>query len=231
MMDRPLIGITTDFDGERFYLKPGYVEAVAQAGGVPVLIPAVLENIPEYSGIIDGLLIPGGDDIDPSYYGESQLFELRPASRQRTDFEIRLFREIIKTGKPVLGICYGMQLINVALGGSLYQDIEAQFGQGALNHRKEHEIDMSGGPLINRTGGRASLGQGRHMVNSSHHQAVKALGSGLDAGAVSDDGVVEALYMKDYRFLLGVEWHPERLGDKLSDEIFSLFIKAANARK
>lgn len=218
-MDRPLIGVTVDIDGDRLTLRSNYAEAVARAGGLPVLLAP--EGPPgECAGRLDGLLIPGGDDMEPSYYGEEALPGLKLVPRRRSDFEIALFHEIIRQRKPVLGICYGMQLVNVALGGSLYQDIKGQLPL-AGDHSKGHQIE------IGRTG---LMQAGRYRVNSTHHQAVKAPGRGLEVLAVSPDGLAEALWLKDYPFLLCVQWHPER-PEGLPEMVFNPFIEASRVPK
>lgn len=227
MVVKPCIGITVDVSGggprapfpRRLTLKNDYVIAVSMAGGVPVLIPPEGGQPTAYAKFIDGLLIPGGGDLLPSYYGEKSIAGLKTVAAERSDFEISLFREIIGLGKPVLGICYGMQLVNVALGGSLYQDIKNQV-PGALDHRRGHYVTVKkDGPL----------GAGRYRVQSTHHQAVKVLGKGLRVIAASKDGLTEAFYMDDYPFLLCVQWHPERdyRAGGLSDIIFGRFIDAA----
>jgi putative glutamine amidotransferase len=145
---------------------------------------------------------------------------LRLVCRERSDFEKEMIHEIIGLRKPLFAICYGMQLLNVVLGGNLYQDIESQLPR-AINHKENHLIEVSdSGPLP----------AGRYMVNSAHHQAVKALGGGLESLATSSDGLLEAFYMKDYPFLLGVQWHPER-PEGLSDVIFGLFVEACSVDK
>lgn len=222
---RPIIGITLDIDGEYLKLKRHYPPAIRKAGGIPLLIPH--GNDPRVmAGIIDGLLIPGGGDIDPSYYLETSISRndtLTPhatVSMERTEFEIALLRAIMELRKPVLGICYGMQLINVAFGGSLYQDIGDQSGM-FLDHRKgSHRIV-----------GKGSLLKGEFTVNSSHHQAVRRIGNGLSPCAFSDDKLVEALELTGYPFLIGVQWHPERSDDILALNLLSAFVEAANVRK
>lgn len=228
---RPVIGITIDIEGEYLRLKHQYPSAVMRAGGMPVLIPHKSDTS-SVARFIDGLLIPGGNDIDPSYFHELPHPSVRLTPRERTNFEITLLRSVMELGKPVLGICYGMQLINVTLGGSLYQDIGSQIS-GAIDHRNgRHNIEIVQPaavhilrPLIGKLTG--------VVVGSSHHQAVKGLGEGLEVFAVSEEGVIEGLFKKDYPFLVGVQWHPERVSefeekyDKLSSGIFELFIKHA----
>ncbi|MFA5352736.1 MAG: gamma-glutamyl-gamma-aminobutyrate hydrolase family protein [Thermodesulfovibrionales bacterium] len=200
----PVIGITTDMDSERFALRHEYVSAVLKTGGIPFLIPPLTEA-PETAGIIDGLILSGGDDILPEYYGEevSVPLEMRFVPRERTEFEIAILREMVQQGKPVLAICCGMQLLNVAFGGSLYQDIGQQI-TGSRDHRKGcHAVTMTQS-LFNLEKGAV------FTVNSHHHQSVKALGTGLAPWAVSGDGVIEGVFLRDYPFLVGVQWHPER---------------------
>jgi putative glutamine amidotransferase len=221
----PIIGITVDLEGEYLRLRHHYPPAIRNAGGTPVLIPNT--NDPHaVAEIIDGLLIPGGGDIDPSYYSESSIFSEdeqathKTVSSERTGFEIALLRAIMELGKPALGICYGMQLMNVALGGSLYQDIGIQFG-GTIDHGKGNHGILGQGDLL----------RGEFFVNSSHHQAVKQLGSGLSAIASSDDGLVEAIQLNGYPFVIGIQWHPERSDDGLSRKLFSSFVQSAHADK
>lgn len=169
--------------------------------------------------MIEWLLISGGDDLHPSYYNEPMMPQVKPVSRQRSDFEISLLKEVVNLKKPVLGICYGMQLINVAFGGTLYQDIDSQLTV-EINHRKGYHIIVI---TENRF-----LKEGRFSVNSTHHQAVKTLGADLKPFAYSSDNLIEAFYMEDYPFLVGVQWHPERLiDDSLSSALFNLFVRAS----
>ncbi|OGW22496.1 MAG: hypothetical protein A2X55_00690 [Nitrospirae bacterium GWB2_47_37] len=221
---KPIIGITSDIDGDLFKLRQDYVSAVEKCGGLPLILPPTADNIPQIADLIDGLLLPGGNDLLPEYYGEEisvPLETLKFVKKERSDFELALFKEVIKRNKSILGICYGMQLINVALGGTLYQDIGAQI-KGASDHKTgRHAVQIS-----------RSLSfipqSSADTVNSTHHQAVKALADGLEAFALSDDGIVEGIYKKDYNFLIGVQWHPERIFyDKLSLGIFEAFIKGA----
>ena len=218
---RPIIGITADIEGNRLKLNRDYAEAVENAGACPVLL-APSRNVADIALRIDGILISGGSDLHPSYYTEDVNYEIKIVERDRSGFEFAIIHEIIKLKKPVLGICYGMQLINVAFGGSLYQDIKQQV-PAAIGHREGwHTIKIDDNKLIDR---------GEFKVNSSHHQAVKVIGQRLNAIAFSADGIVEAVYSEDYPFLLGVQWHPERMKDSLSEKIFRSFVEAAVENK
>jgi putative glutamine amidotransferase len=220
-MRRPLIGITTDIEGEYLKLKYYYPDAIIKAGGIPLLIPAAGDTV--YAESISGLLIPGGDDLDPFYFNEAMLSKIIPVSRKRSDFEISLLKEMVSLRRPILGICYGMQLINVAFGGTLYQDIDSQ-ASVEISHKKDYHIIV-----ITEN---SFLKEGRFSVNSTHHQAIKELGTGLLAFAYSTDNLIEAFYMKDYPFLVGVQWHPERMPDnELSVTLFESFVEASSDSK
>jgi len=218
---KPIIGITTDIEDKRLKLNRDYAEAVEKAGAIPVLL-APFRNPADIAARIDGLLIPGGEDLHPSYYNEDIAYEIKIVDRDRSNFEFAVIREIMKLRKPVLGICYGMQLINVAFGGSLYQDIKQQV-PAAREHKEGYHAVIAGNNRF--------IGEGEFKVNSSHHQAVRLVGQGLNAIAFSADGLVEAISKEDYPFILGVQWHPERMKDSLSEKIFRVFAEAAIAGK
>ena len=215
---RPIIGITTDIDGEYLRLKDNYCHAVEEARGIPLLLSPVADTEP-YAALIHGLLIPGGADIDPAYYHEEMTTLVSPVPRKRTDFEMSLVRNILRLNKPILGICYGMQLLNVFFGGSLFQDIAVQVPI-AINHKNDyHKIVITENRFLT---------QGTFSVDSSHHQSIRTMGKGLSAIAHSEDHLVEAFCNEQYHFLVGVQWHPERRQkNKFSQSIFHRFMKAS----
>jgi putative glutamine amidotransferase len=215
----PVIGITTDIEDEYFKIKRQYSDAVVRVGGVPVLIPPSISTT-LCAEKINGLIIPGGDDINPFYYNEAMTSHIRPVSKKRSDFEISLLKQMINLNKPVIGICYGMQLINVAFGGLLYQDISSQLSV-EINHKKNYHIVVI---TENRF-----LKKGTFSVNSTHHQAIKELGRGLSAFAFSPDNLIEAFYKEDYPFLVGVQWHPElMIEDENALSLFKSFVEASS---
>jgi putative glutamine amidotransferase len=215
MSRRPRIGLTLDVDeaGATWLLRRAYAEAVASAGGLPLLLPHQPDAAPELLALCDGLVVTGGDfDVAPELYGEARRPACGPARPERTGSELALLRLALARGLPVLGICGGMQLLAVALGGTLYQDLEADLGRTGHQqpHPKDvpsHEVEVAAGTLLARL-----VGAGPLPVNSTHHQAVREPGRGAVVSARAPDGVIEAIEVPALRFALGVQWHPEAAG-------------------
>jgi putative glutamine amidotransferase len=215
----PVIGITCSWDNEseRHFLGSPYVEAVRAAGGVPVLLANYEkeEEIAKLLEIIDGLLLSGGKDVDPFYFGEETLPQCGEITPLRDAFEIKLAGMAIKDNVPVLGICRGAQVLNIAAGGTIYQDINTQLA-GCLKHYQQapgwaaaHRINIEKGSLLE-----AALQCSEIRVNSYHHQAVRDAAPGFKICAKSSDGVVEAVEGPSGLFILGVQWHPEEMWEK-----------------
>ncbi len=198
-MKKPLIGITCGLNEQgRYALSPAYVGAVRASGGEAVILPPGDEIcLPE----VAGLIFSGGDDIDPFLWGEERLPELRRLEPERDRWEVALARLAWQENLPVLGICRGMQIINVALGGTLWQDLLSQLPD-ALPHSPEHAWEDA----VHEVFFPEAV-----MVNSHHHQGVRELATALSVKALSADGLVEAYFAPEKNFFWGVQWHPERL--------------------
>lgn len=229
---RVLVGITCGFDEAKYmyYLRPGYWESVASAGGTPIILPPV--NSPEvvnhYLEVCDGFILSGGDDIDPAFWGEDPEPGLGEIDPLRDRFEIDLVRRIVERNKPALFICRGIQVLNVALGGDLIQDLQSDMShrQKAPRYHPFHDI------LVEKATTLYHLFQQETVkVNSFHHQAIRNLAPGLVATARARDGVVEAVEYPDKGWILGVQWHPEAMRDELSTRLFQGLVEAAAGRR
>jgi putative glutamine amidotransferase len=227
---KPLIGITLvrDYETDRFWLMPSYCRCIEAAGGIPVMIPPLDggAGAAEILGRLQGLLLSGGGDVAPLFYGTEPRPGLDDVDPQRDEWEIGLAREALERDLPLLGICRGLQLLNVAAGGTLIQDLT---GPGLLQHRQKappfapsHSAAVFAGTRL-----AALLGEGHLAVNSFHHQAAGAVAPGLIVSAAAPDGVVEALESPAHRFALAVQWHPEALDHPASRSLFSAFVKRA----
>jgi putative glutamine amidotransferase len=229
----PRIGITCVYKGSeetrkgQLSVSMAYVLAVREAGGLPVVVPPLAakdeEARAQYTALLDGLVLVGGRDVPPSAYGEEPHATVKPLPEQRFAFESKLIHDWLATNKPLFGICLGAQMTNVALGGSLVQDIPSQVGKHVI-HRGEgagHTVALKPESRLAQIFGRQEL-----RVNSSHHQAVKRLGRGLRVAATAPDGVIEAVEFQDKRFGLFVQWHPERMEDAIRLPLFRAFVKA-----
>lgn len=239
---RPIIGITCSMecqDRERKsptasafdYLKKYYYEAVERSAGVAVLLPNTkrMDRIQKYLGVVDGILVSGGNDVDPIFYGERRKAGNLSITRERDLFEIALVRRAKTRRVPILAICRGMQLVNVAFGGNLYQDF--RFGEDFLDHtlkgsaryRKRHPVTIQEGSKLFGV-----IGKKKIMVNTSHHQMVKKVAPGFAATAWSKrDGVIEAIESNDDLYLLCVQWHPELMIDRNSKALFDSLVQFA----
>jgi putative glutamine amidotransferase len=236
-MAQPVIGLTLDHEPPGGYsktqpwyaLRENYCAAVASAGGLPVLLPHEPDRAADYLALLNGLIVTGGAfDVDPKLFGAKTKHASVSTKDRRTEFELAICKDALKANKPVLGICGGEQLLNVALGGTLIQHIPDEV-KGALAHEQPnprtqpgHSVAISKNTLLHRITGLLSL-----EVNSAHHQAVKDVAPGLVVDAVAPDGVIEGIEDPKRRFCLGVQWHPEYLLSEGDQRIFSAFIAAS----
>lgn len=225
---RPVIGVSTDYDagGKSYVLGEKYVSSILRAGGLPVMLPPVQdeETIQSYSAICDGLLLSGGEDADPVFWEawpEKNMGEINPV---RDIFEIELTRKIMGMGKAILGICRGCQIINVAAGGSLEQDLGGSFmhRQKAPRNYAFHPVYIQSSSKLGRI-----LACEEIRVNSFHHQAIKIPGHDLKISACAPDGTIEAVEYDGRQLVLGVQWHPECMQDEHAASLFRALVEAA----
>lgn len=240
-MKKPIIAISLDsqpgaltnsYSEYPFYaLREDYANAVTSCGGVPVMLPFDNSSIDEVLSIADGLIIPGGDyDIDPKFYGEEILNDTVIINHPRTNYDMKLLEKALAKNMPFLGICYGMQLMNVFFGGSLIQDLHTQ-RKDAIEHTQPmpknapwHDINIEPQSKL------AEIADGKlvHKVNSTHHQALDKVGQNLISSATAPDGIIEAIESTKHKFAIGVEWHPEYQNTELDIALFKAFIEVAS---
>lgn len=246
-MHSPIIGIPCRADISATYAgrhinaqNESYIEAVIQVGGIPILIPVAVrgEILDTLFNKVDGLLFTGGGDIDPLYYNEMpQVANLEFIQKIRDELEIKLMQMATERHKPFFAICRGIQVMNVANGGTLWQDLLRQ-KQNVARHDYHHdssigrdylahEVNLNEGSMISRI-----VEMDRMPVNSLHHQAVKDIAPNMQVTGTSDDGVIEVLEAIDHPFGLGVQWHPEELvrNQQAAQRLFKAFVHAANRK-
>lgn len=233
---KPIIGILAGIDNDRITkLQSTYTVAIEKSGGVPIILPYI-ENektFEAFAAHCDGFLFSGGGDVDPKHYGEERKETCGGSEPYRDAHELAMFKKIAETSKPILAICRGIQLVNVALGGTLYQDIPTEKPSDIPHRQTEpkdlpsHSVTVKEDTPLFKLIGKTSMNG-----NSFHHQAVKDLGNGLSVMATTDDGIIEAVYLKGEQYLRAYQWHPERLCNTDTDNklIFDDFINACMAK-
>lgn len=249
-MRKPVIGVSCNYDyadvfqngGDLASISPkwhtvceNYTRAVEEAGGIPLLLP-IYKNEADLKymlSTVDGILLTGGNDIDPLLYGELDRGKCGKIIPERDQQDIAIVRYIVQhTSKPMLCICRGIQVLNVAMNGSLYQDLESD-GPFYQHMKKNypmnavtHSVTIEQDSLLYKILGKSSLG-----VNSFHHQSIKSVGDGLRVTAKSEDGVIEAVELDSGEFVLGLQWHPEKMYDNEEQKkIFRAFMESAGSR-
>ena len=231
MSKRPVIGVIplVDYNKKSYWMLPGYFGGITEAGGLPVMLPLTSDSvdIEHIAAMCDGFLFTGGQDVDPKLYSARKTGACGECSPERDLMEEMLLKHAMKADKPILGICRGIQFINAALGGTLWQDIPAQFSDTITHCQKPpydvpiHEVNIrADSPLYDL------LKSDTIPVNSYHHQGVRALSPELLPMAEAPDGLIEAVYAPKQKFLWAVQWHPEfsYLKDENSRLIFREFV-------
>ncbi|MBL8090549.1 MAG: gamma-glutamyl-gamma-aminobutyrate hydrolase family protein [Anaerolineales bacterium] len=234
-MAKPLIGITT-YNAKNPYgrdiaaVQHTYIQAVTQAGGVPVLIPAILptDDLNELYARLQGILFSGGGDISLKYFDGENHPKIDLVDENRDVTELSLLRQSVENEKPFLAICRGMQIMNVALGGTLHTHIPDQI-QNSLKHDNEEFKHIAHPVNIDEDSKMAEIfGETLLQVNSLHHQAIKDLASNLRIVGHAPDGVIEAVELPDHPYAIGVQWHPEWLTDQsVMRRLFKSFVDAS----
>ena len=239
---RPLVGLTLDIETPapsrpghaarpQYALRALYCDAVTRAGGLPLPLPHEPELAPAYVERLDALVVTGGAfDVDPALFGANERHATVTTKDRRTAFELAATHAALERDLPILGICGGQQLLNVALGGTLIQHIPDAVPD-CLEHEQPndrgqpgHDVEIVAGTLLHRISG-----SGRMAVNSAHHQAVARPGDGLRVNACATDGVIEGIEAPERKFCLGVQWHPEYRVDAADPLIFDALLEAARA--
>ncbi len=226
---KPIIGLSTGYDLEEntYVLREYYVEAIMKAGGLPLLLPALQEQdiIQSYSSICDALVLTGGGDADPALWGEWPHRDLEQVNPTRDFFELQLTWAMMQIGKAILGICRGCQIINVAAGGTLVQNLE-----GSFMHDQKAPRNYAFHPVFIEKSSRLEgiLKSEEIKVNSFHHQAIKIPGQGMKICACAPDGTIEAIEcLSQEQLVIGIQWHPECLEDRYAGYLFQALVQAA----
>ena len=232
-MRKPIIGIGSDVavhagQRDRAFVYTTYIESLKKAGAVPVLIPPQPENAGDILDGVDGLVLAGGEDCDPAVYGEERHPTVEPMDPRRQNNDLALAKLARDRGIPTLGICLGLQVMNVAAGGTLIQDIDSVM-KTDIDHasdpsdRNRHDVGVEASTGLGKI-----LGARNFNVNSSHHQAINAVGGGLRVTARAPDGIIEGLEDASHPFYLGVQWHPEDMpGESSASALFGALVEAA----
>lgn len=220
---------------ERAFVGQDYVQAISQAGGVPIILPVINSEdaISKYVELIDGLVLSGGYDVHPHFYGEEPHPLLDASYPDRDDFEIKLTHLTQQVRKPILGICRGLQILNVAFGGTLYQDLTLH-SSDTLQHNQKvridhpiHTVKLEEGTILREIMNQSSIG-----TNSLHHQSIRLLANGFIVNARTTDGIIEGIEKMDESFILAIQWHPELMyeRDEKMFQLFHAFIRASSRK-
>lgn len=238
-MKAPIIGVTPSAGdnalGVRAYnVAADYTQAVERAGGIPVILPLHIQNIERLLDSLDGIVFSGGGDIEAPRFGQENHEAAGGFDDERDTFEIHLMQSAFERDLPILAICRGIQVMNVARGGDLIQDIPSQTGSDMKHNQRaegsgEHDVFQTTTVLNGDNPVTAAFGEGSATINSFHHQSIGTIAPGLEVVATADDGIVEAVFAPDKRYAVGTQWHPERLAAQHAEhqELFNQIVNAA----
>ncbi|OLS33820.1 gamma-glutamyl-gamma-aminobutyrate hydrolase family protein [Bacillus sp. MRMR6] len=233
-MGKPMIGVLPLYDNEKesYWMLPGYMRGIEDAGGIPIMLPLTTDEdmIARIANTFDGFLFTGGQDLNPELYGEKIEDLCGEICKERDLMEAALFKHVTELDKPAFGICRGLQLFNVLLGGTLYQDIPTERSESKINHQQNppytepvHDVYIARDTLLYNILQTDSI-----KVNSYHHQGIKNLSEQLVPAATADDSLIEAVVMPNKKFTLAVQWHPE-FNYMYDDQNFKLFLEFVRA--
>lgn len=232
-MKRIVIGLTPQGDGNKGYnISPDFIRALNSLGAIAITLPSITDDdelLRDALALCDGIVFTGGPDVRPSLFGEDIIPSCGAINDERDAFEIKLYKMAMAADKSILGVCRGVQVMNIAEGGNIYQDIYSQSGTRLVHHtldgeRAFHNVRLTDNNALHKI----KFSAESFIVNSYHHQSVKDLADGYEAFAYSDDGLIEAIYMPSRRFVAGVQWHPEKRfeGDINSFRILIDFVES-----
>ena len=232
-MKRIVIGLTPQGDAQKevYRISPDFIKEISALGAIPMVLPSVTDNddlLMDALSLCNGVIFTGGPDVRPSYFGEEIIPSCGAISDERDAFELKLYKMALELDKSILGICRGVQVMNIGSGGDIYQDIYSQMGTKLVHHTLDgkkafHSVTVSA-DAVEMFGYSANC----FVTNSYHHQNVRRLGEGFEAFGFTEDGLIEAIYMPSRRFVAGVQWHPEKRssGDADSFRIMEKFIES-----
>lgn len=222
----PIIGVSASWGDSDTRVPKAYTESVMMAGGVAVVLPITLDKkiIEQQIAAIDALVLTGGSDLDPMLYGEEPIPALGVVYPDRDEYDMALIKAAVESGKPILGICRGLQGLNIFFGGTLYQDIPSTYGKSYLKHNQErdgkygiHSIHIKDGSIL-----KGVIGSDSIVVNSRHHQAINRLAIGFKVSAYAPDGIIEVIESVD-KPIIAVQFHPEEMASKGNEQMLNIF--------
>ena len=232
-MKRIVIGLTPQGDAQKevYRISPDFIKEISALGAIPIILPSITDSdelLEDALSMCDGVIFTGGPDVRPSYFGEEIIPACGAISDERDAYELKLYKMALEMDKSILGICRGVQVMNIGSGGDIYQDIYSQAQTKLVHHTLDGKKAFHNVTVSNDVVERFGFSSASIMTNSYHHQNVRRLGGGFEAFGFTEDGLIEAIYMPSRRFVAGVQWHPEKRfeGDSDSFRIMIEFIES-----